>query len=347
MREWIEATQGVKQRVWRGDHVPELAGPMLEDATLFVTGGTGTFGTALLDYLVEHIDFGRVVVFSRDELKQDQIRRRYADDRIQLRLGDVRDSDGVRNAMRGADYVVHAAALKRVDTGEYHPFEFVKTNLLGAQNVIEAARANGVRKVVALSTDKASSPINLYGATKCCSDRMFVAANLEQTTRFSVARYGNVIGSRGSVIPTLRELRERGEPLPITDKRMTRFWIGVQDAVAFILQCLKNSEGGELYVPKIPSMRLLDLMHAIAPDGPFVETSVRPGEKLHEEMIAADEAHRTFALEDQFVMLPAQPEIGLKPPAGAVPVPDRFAYQSDNNDCWLSTDDLVALLERG
>jgi UDP-N-acetylglucosamine 4,6-dehydratase len=288
-----------------------------------------------------------VVVLSRDELKQYEMRTEFGDDsRLRWFLGDIRDPDRLKRALHGVDYVVHAAALKQVDTAEYNPMEYVKTNILGSQNVIEASIDSGVKKVVALSTDKASSPINLYGASKLTADKLFVAANnygASYGTFFSVVRYGNVMGSRGSVIPFFRSIREQGLPIPITDKRMTRFWITLEQAVQFVVDSFDMMEGGELYVPRIPSMRITDLAEAIAPGSPIQEVGIRPGEKLHEEMISSDDSRRTVRLPDRFVVTPVLAEWGFPEIDGEI-VPDGFAYRSDTNDLWLSIDDLRSLV---
>jgi UDP-N-acetylglucosamine 4,6-dehydratase len=239
--------------------------------------------------------------------------------------------------------VVHAAALKQVDTAEYNPFEFVRTNVYGSQNVVEAAIDCGVQKVVALSTDKASSPINLYGATKLTADKIFISANhyaAHHPTRFAVVRYGNVVGSRGSVVPFFARLHAEGKSLPITDKRMTRFWITLDQAVRFVATSFDLMNGGELFVPRIPSMRILDLANAVAPDVSTYEIGIRPGEKLHEEMIALDDAPRTLRLPDRYVVQPTIASWGYVPPAGGEPVADDFVYRSDTNDLWLSIDEL-------
>jgi UDP-N-acetylglucosamine 4,6-dehydratase len=240
------------------------------------------------------------------------------------------------------DYVIHAAALKQVDTGEYNPMEFIKTNVLGSQNVIDASIDAGVKRVVALSTDKASSPINLYGATKLTADKLFVAANnfsFTYGTLFSVVRYGNVMGSRGSVIPFFREIAAQGKPLPITDLRMTRFWISIESAVKFVIDSLEMMTGGELYVPIIPSMKIIDLASAIAPDAKLEEIGLRPGEKLHEEMISADDSRRTIILENRYVVMPVVSEWGYKAPKGKS-MPEGQAYRSDTNALWLSESDI-------
>ena len=319
----------------------------LTQSSILVTGGTGSFGRAFIRHALDHLDPRRVVIFSRDELKQYEMRAAFGDDpRLRWFLGDVRDVDRLRRAMHGVEYVVHAAALKQVDTAEYNPIEYIRTNILGSQNVIEASIDSGVRKVVALSTDKASSPINLYGATKLTADKLFIAANnygAAYDTRFSVVRYGNVMGSRGSVIPFFQSLREQGLPLTVTYTRMTRFWITLDEAVQFVVDSFDMMAGGELYVPRIPSMRITDLAEAIAPGSPIVEIGIRPGEKLHEEMIAADDSRRTVRLPDRYVVTPVLAEWGF-PPIEGDRLPDGFAYRSDTNDLWLSIDDLRSLV---
>ncbi|MDR1768527.1 MAG: UDP-N-acetylglucosamine 4,6-dehydratase (inverting) [Propionibacteriaceae bacterium] len=321
---------------------------VLEGASILITGGTGSFGKAFLKEVLANHNPRRVAVYSRDELKQFEVRNLFNDDkRLRWFIGDIRDQNRLRRAMFGVDYVVHAAALKQVDTAEYNPFEFIATNVLGSKNVIEACIDNEVKKVVALSTDKASSPINLYGATKLCADRLFISGNhyaSGHSTRFSVVRYGNVMGSRGSVVPKWQALAAAGEPLPVTDKRMTRFWITIEQAVQFVIDSFELMTGGELYVPHIPSMNILDLAEAIAPGAATVEIGIRPGEKLHEEMIAADDSRRTLRLGDRFVVMPYISGWGYEPPAGGVPVPDDWSYHSNNNDLWLTPQQLRELL---
>jgi UDP-N-acetylglucosamine 4,6-dehydratase/5-epimerase len=320
----------------------------LQDASVLVTGGTGSFGNAFVRHA---LDAGarRIVVFSRDELKQYEMRAKFADDpRLRWFLGDVRDRLRLTRALHGVDLVVHAAALKQVDTAEYNPFEYVRTNVEGSQNVVDAAIDAGVSKVVALSTDKASSPINLYGATKLCADRLFIGANHYAAgygTRFCVVRYGNVLGSRGSVVPLFRRLAAEGQPLPITDLRMTRFWITLDQAVRFVVDSFAQMEGGELYVPRIPSVRLPDLAEAIAPGAPMRDVGIRPGEKLHEEMIASDDARRTFRADDRYVVMPYLQQWREKEPVVGEPVPDGFAYRSDTNDQWLDVEGVRKVLE--
>lgn len=320
----------------------------LSNSSVLITGGTGSFGKAFLHRLLEMPEGPRrVAVFSRDELKQSDLRQDFDDDRLRWFLGDIRDKDRLMRALHGIDYVVHAAALKQVDTAEYNPFEFVKTNVLGSQNVIDAAIDCGVRKVIALSTDKASSPINLYGATKLTADKLFIAANNYSTpsgTRMAVVRYGNVMGSRGSVIPLFRRLIAEGAPLPITDPRMTRFWITLDKAVDFVLDSFTSMQGGELYVPRIPSMRMTDLAEAMAPGHATQVIGIRPGEKLHEEMISAEDSYRTLLLSDRYVVTPVIAEWGFKPINGTS-VPEGFSYRSDNNDLWLTPEDLRRLLD--
>ena len=321
---------------------------VLRGSSILVTGGTGSFGKAFLRYALDHLEPRRIVVFSRDELKQYEVRQAFQDDeRMRWFLGDIRSRDRLTRAMHGVDYVVHAAALKQVDTAEYNPFEFVQTNVQGSQNVVEAAIDTGVKKVVALSTDKASSPINMYGATKLVSDKLFVSANhyaAGHDTRFSVVRYGNVMGSRGSVVPFFQGLAARGESLPVTDLRMTRFWITLPAAVKFVVDSFDMMQGGELYVPRIPSMKVVDLAEAVAPGATMHEIGVRPGEKLHEEMIALDDGRRTARLGDRYVVHPVIATWGYRPVAEGQPVPEDFRYSSDANDLWLSVEDMRELI---
>ena len=315
----------------------------LDGTSVLITGGTGSLGKALVEYLLKETKVRRIAIFSRDELKQQHLRIQFQDDpRLRWFLGDVRDLDRLKRAFHGVDYVIHAAALKQVDTGEYNPMEFVKTNVLGSQNIIDASIDAGVKRVVALSTDKASSPVNLYGATKLTADKLFVAANnysIAYGTTFSVVRYGNVMGSRGSVIPFFQDIAAQGKPLPITDLRMTRFWISIESAIKFVIDSLEMMTGGELYVPKIPSMKIIDLAHAVAPDTKLVEIGMRPGEKLHEEMISADDSRRTIILENRYVVTPVVAEWGYKPPKGAT-MPEGQAYRSDTNELWMSESDI-------
>lgn len=323
---------------------------VLSNSSILITGGTGSFGKAFITYALNNLDPHRIAVLSRDELKQYELRAAFGDDRrIRWFLGDIRDRERLSRAMRGIDFVVHAAALKQVDTAEYNPYEFVKTNVLGSQNVIDASIDAGVQKVVALSTDKASSPINLYGATKLTADKLFVAGNHyahNTGTAMSVVRYGNVMGSRGSVVPFFQQCVAEGTPIPITDPRMTRFWITLDQAVRFVVDSFDQMNGGELYVPRIPSMRITDLVEAIAPGYPTVITGIRPGEKMHEEMISSDDAHRTVRQPDRYVVTPTIAEWGFVPVTGEA-VPDGFSYRSDTNDLWMTPADLRAILGLG
>ena len=320
---------------------------IFEGSSVLITGGSGSFGKAFLQELLDSHNPSRVVVFSRDELKQYEMRQSMGEDtRVRYFIGDIRDRDRLRMAFHGVDYVVHAAALKQVDTAEYNPMEFVKTNVIGSDNVMQAAIEAGVKKVVALSTDKASSPANLYGATKLTADKLFISGNhyaAGYDTTFSVVRYGNVMGSRGSVIPFFRKLAEENKPFPITDRRMTRFWITLPQAVQFVVDSFEDMAGGELYVPRIPSMRVTDLVQAFNPNAELVDIGIRPGEKLHEEMISSEDSRRTLRRSDRYVVLPTLADWGFTPPAG-VQVEDGFSYTSDNNDEWLSVDDLRAML---
>jgi UDP-N-acetylglucosamine 4,6-dehydratase len=289
----------------------------------------------------------RIVVYSRDELKQHALRNEIGESsRLRWFIGDIRDLERLKRALHGVECVIHTAALKQVDTGEYNPMEFIKTNVLGSQNVIDASIDAGVKRVVALSTDKASSPINLYGATKLTADKLFVAANNyshSYGTTFCVVRYGNVMGSRGSVIPFWKNLADLGQPLPITDLRMTRFWISIEQAVKFVIDSLEIMQGGELYVPRIPSMRIVDLAAAVASNAKLKEVGMRPGEKLHEEMISSDDSRRTYLLGDRYVVTPVVAEWGYKTPNG-LPMAEGVAYQSHTNDLWMSQEDIRKFL---
>ncbi len=321
----------------------------LSGSSVLITGGTGSLGKALIEYLLKDTKVRRIAIFSRDELKQQHLRIEFKDDpRLRWFLGDIRDLDRLKRALHGVDFVIHAAALKQVDTGEYNPMEFVKTNVLGSQNVIDASIEAGVKRVVALSTDKASSPINLYGATKLTADKLFVAANnygFAYGTTFSVVRYGNVMGSRGSVIPFFQNLAAQGKPLPITDLRMTRFWISIESAVRFVIESLEMMTGGELYVPRIPSMKIIDLAHAVDPNAKLEEIGMRPGEKLHEEMISADDSRRTIILENRYVVTPVVAEWGYTTPNGTM-MAEGQAYRSDTNDIWMSEEDIKNFIKK-
>lgn len=316
--------------------------------SILVTGGTGSFGQNMVEYLLE-TSISRVAIFSRDELKQSDMRERIgADERLRFFLGDIRDESRLITAFHGVDYVVHAAALKQVDSGEYNPIEFVQTNVIGSQNVISAAIKTGVKKVVALSTDKASSPINLYGATKLTADKLFIAANNYSQaygTKYSVVRYGNVLGSRGSVIPYFMKLKRERKNIPITDRRMTRFWISISDAVKFVVETLEQMSGGELYVPKIPSMKIIDLAKMFADELEIVEIGIRPGEKLHEEMISSDDSRRTRDLGKRYVVDPLFADWGYATDKGEA-VQDGFTYRSDLNSEWITSEQMKTIIEK-
>lgn len=326
---------------------------MLNFKSILVTGGTGSFGKKFVEtILLRYPEIERVVVYSRDELKQFEMAQQFSPQvyrQIRYFIGDVRDRERLAKAMEGIDIVIHAAALKQVPACEYNPFEAIKTNIHGAQNVIEAAIERGVKQVVALSTDKAAAPINLYGATKLCSDKLFVAANNfrgRHDIKFSVVRYDNVMGSRGSVIPFFLEKRHEGV-LPITDERMTRFNITLEEGVSLVLYALENMWGGEIFVPKIPSYRITDVAAAIAPDCRLNVVGIRPGEKLHEEMITMTDALNTVEFEKYFVILPSIPlwEVGRFTDAfnGRL-CSDGFCYNSGTNDEWLSVEDIRQLI---
>lgn len=328
----------------------------LNGRAILITGGTGSFGKRLVKTVMRRFTPKRLVVFSRDELKQYEMAHELGIDEghpyLRFFIGDVRDRDRLGMAMRGIDFVVHTAALKQVPTAEYNPFECLHTNVIGAENVVHAAIQTGVKRVIALSTDKATNPINLYGASKLASDKIFVAANHlsgQGGTRFSVVRYGNVIGSRGSVIPRFQKLIAEGaDHLPITDSRMTRFWITLQQGVRFVLSCFEMMHGGEIFVPKIPSMRIVDLAGSLAPDLPLREIGVRPGEKLHEVMITEDDSRTTVELDDRYVIEPAfawwPRESYLS--NGGRPVADGFRYSSDTNAEWIDACGLAELIRQ-
>ncbi|HXG51802.1 MAG TPA: UDP-N-acetylglucosamine 4,6-dehydratase (inverting) [candidate division Zixibacteria bacterium] len=322
--------------------------PVLKDKVVLVTGGTGSFGKQFVATVLREGAPKKLIVFSRDELKQFDMRQQFSEERhpcMRYFIGDVRDRERLYRAMDGVDIVIHAAALKQVPTAEYNPLEVIKTNVLGGANIIDAAIDRNVEKVIALSTDKAANPINLYGATKLCSDKLFVAANGysgRHGTRFSVVRYGNVLGSRGSVIPLFRERRRTGV-LPVTDPKMTRFWITLEQAVQFVLSCLERMRGGEIFVPKIPSMKIVDLARALAPECRLEVVGIRPGEKLHETMVPEDDARNTVEYEDCFVIY-AQSVNGNGRRNGGRPCPEGFRYSSDTNSRWLTVEELRQLV---
>jgi UDP-N-acetylglucosamine 4,6-dehydratase/5-epimerase len=328
---------------------------MLSDKSILITGGTGSFGKAFVKTVLERYpNIKRLVVFSRDELKQYEMAQAFSDQKykgLRYFIGDIRDGDRLRRALEGIDVVVHAAALKQVPAAEYNPFECIKTNVLGAQNLIEACLDNKVQRVVALSTDKAAAPINLYGATKLCSDKLFVAANNfkgHRDIRFSVVRYGNVMGSRGSVIPFFLERRASGV-LPITDPAMTRFNISLQEGVEMVLWSLENAWGGEVLVPKIPSYSILDLAKAIGPDCEHPVIGIRPGEKVHEEMITASDSMYTVDMGKYFAILPANAKYSLQEyceKMNAKPVEAGFSYDSGSNSDFLTVGEIARLIEK-
>jgi UDP-N-acetylglucosamine 4,6-dehydratase len=319
---------------------------MFEGTTFLVTGGTGSFGRQFVRTVLQRTKLKRVIVFSRDELKQHDMSRQIDDPRVSYFLGDVRDRDRLYRAFKaGVDVVVHAAALKQVPACEYNPFEAVRTNLLGAQNVVDAAIDVGVPKVLALSTDKAVNPVNLYGATKLCAEKLFVQGNSyagSRPTRFACVRYGNVVGSRGSVIPLFEKQRESGE-ITVTDRRMTRFWLTLEQGVAFVLRCIERMKGGEVFVPRIPSMGILDLAKAVAPECKVKFTGIRAGEKLHETLISSDEARHTVLVDDMFVIKPEFPWWGDGNWKEGETLPEGFAFTSDSNPLWLKVEDLRRL----
>jgi UDP-N-acetylglucosamine 4,6-dehydratase/5-epimerase len=323
----------------------------VDGRAILVTGGTGSFGQAFVKHILAQYRPSRVVVYSRDELKQFEMQQKFEADSLRYFIGDIRDSERLSRALAGIDIVIHAAALKQVPTAEYNPIECIKTNVIGAENVINACIDQKIKKVIALSTDKAVNPVNLYGATKLCSDKLFVAGNHLAGmggTRFSVVRYGNVIGSRGSVIPFFKERAKLGK-LPITDPRMTRFWIRLEDGARFVDRCLRVMRGGEIFIPKTASMRITDLATAIDPDCQQVTIGIRPGEKLHELLITRDDARHTLEFKDFYVIQPSihmwdyvdsavyGEERGRK-------VPADFEYASDRNTQWLDSNQLKAVI---
>lgn len=323
---------------------------MLQNSTILVTGGTGSFGNTFIPMTLEKYKPKKIIVFSRDEMKQWEMAKKFhGDPRVRFFIGDVRDKDRLYRALDGVDYVVHAAATKIVPTAEYNPFECVKTNIHGAMNLIDACIDKGIKRVVALSTDKASSPINLYGATKLASDKLFVAGNSYaggHDTRFSVVRYGNVMGSRGSVIPFFMSIKDKGV-LPITDARMTRFMISLEQGVELVWHAFDDMEGGEIYVKKIPSMKVTDLASVVAPDAKQEVVGIRPGEKLHEQMIGAEDSYYTYEYPEHFKILPNIN--GWSSDAQRIKdgkqVPEGFVYASDNNPEWMTDKQLQAWID--
>jgi len=326
---------------------------MFNNANILITGGTGSFGQKIVQTILNTYQPNKIIVFSRDELKQFEMEQKFpvsVHPCMRYFIGDVRNIERLKEAFYKVDYVIHAAALKQVPACEYNPFEAIMTNVMGAQNIIRAAIAQGVKKVIALSTDKAASPVNLYGATKLCSDKLFIAGNsmsADHGTRFAVVRYGNVVGSRGSVIPFFLKQKKEGK-LTVTDERMTRFSISLQQGVDFVLQNLDRMYGGELFVPKIPSYRILDVAKAVAPDAEIETIGIRPGEKLHEMMISQDAARNTIEFDDYFVIQPQllwwNKQDTLLAEGGSM-CNEGFAYCSDTNDKWLSVDELKEIVK--
>ncbi|WP_289242878.1 UDP-N-acetylglucosamine 4,6-dehydratase (inverting) [uncultured Campylobacter sp.] len=330
---------------------------MFNNKNILITGGTGSFGKKYTQILLKNYKPNKIIIYSRDELKQYEMASEFSHSSMRYFIGDVRDESRLNTAMNGVDFVIHAAAMKHVPIAEYNPMECIKTNIHGAQNVINASLKNGVEKVIALSTDKACDPVNLYGATKLASDKLFIAANNiagQSPTRFSVVRYGNVVGSRGSVVPLFKKLIENGaKELPITDERMTRFWITLEDGVKFVLKNFERMHGGELFIPKIPSMKITDLAATLAPNLPIKLIGIRPGEKLHEIMISADDALHSLEFDDHYVITPsirfydkeadfAINKLGQKGSS----IKSGFEYRSDNNTQWLNQQSLKEMIER-
>lgn len=324
---------------------------MLSNKSILITGGTGSFGRKATEIILKRYSPRRLIIFSRDELKQYEMSQVFPDskhDCMRYFIGDVRDKERLSRAFHDVDYIIHAAALKQVPAAEYNPFEAVKTNVMGAQNVINAAIDQGVKKIIALSTDKSANPVNLYGATKLCSDKLFIAGNAyvrRDHSIFSVVRYGNVIGSRGSVIPLFLKYKQEGT-IPVTDPRMTRFWITMEQAVNFVLTCLEKMCGGELFVPRIPSMNIMDLVKAIAPEARIKIVGIRPGEKIHEVMIPRDESRRTLEFDTFYVV---QPEFRFWERRsswdGGNPVPEGFQYTSDTNPWVLTVEEMREMIK--
>jgi UDP-N-acetylglucosamine 4,6-dehydratase/5-epimerase len=320
---------------------------LFANSTILITGGTGSFGNTFVPMTLARFNPKKLIIYSRDEMKQWEMSKKFeGDKRVRFFIGDVRDRERLYRAMDGVDYVVHAAATKIVPTAEYNPFECVKTNINGAMNLIDACIDKGIKRVVALSTDKASSPINLYGATKLASDKLFVAGNSYaggHDTRFSVVRYGNVMGSRGSVIPFFMSIRDKGV-LPITDERMTRFMISLEQGVELVWHAFEDMEGGEIYVKKIPSMKVTELARAVAPEARHEFIGIRPGEKLHEQMIGEEDAYHTYEYPEHFKILPAINNWSASPERikDGRRVPEGFSYTSDNNTEWMSAETLQA-----
>ena len=330
---------------------------LLDGKVVLITGGTGTFGKAFTKYVFEHFKPRKVIIFSRDEFKQYEMAKKFPPDKYPIRyfIGDIRDKDRLYRAFEGVDYVIHAAAMKQVPASEYNPFEAVKTNVIGAENIVNAAIDKGVKKVIAISTDKAVNPINLYGATKLVMEKIFIAGNAyvgAKDTVLSVVRYGNVVGSRGSVIPLFIELTKKGEKvLPITDKRMTRFWITIEQGVELVLTALEEAVGGEVFVPRIPSMRITDLAKAINPNCEFKIIGIRPGEKIHEVLISEDEGRNVVKMrkngKEIFIILPQffPKRVLYEKYRDFEKLPEGFSYRSNTNDWWLTREELYEMIK--
>jgi len=322
---------------------------MFSGKSILVTGGTGSFGKKFVEIVLAEHDPQKLIVFSRDELKQHDMRQQFPDgpnSPVRYFIGDVRDKDRLYRAFHGVDVVVHAAALKQVPACEYNPFEAVQTNIIGGKNVIDAAIDCGVKRVLTISTDKAVNPINLYGATKLCAEKLFIDGHAyagHRDTRFSCARYGNVVCSRGSVIPIFLEQKQKGR-LTITDPKMTRFWITLEQGVRFVMQCIEQMHGGEIFIPKIPSMNIMDLAKALAPDCRVEFIGIRPGEKLHEVLVSEEESRCALELDDRFVLLPIETERAMKNWPSGRPLPQGFRYTSDDNPQQLTAEALMKLL---
>ena len=319
----------------------------LDNKVLLITGGTGSFGSAMVRYLLKNTKLRTVRIFSRDEYKQVHLQRLFeGDDRLRFFLGDIRDKDRVRRAFDGVDIVLNAAALKQVPVCEYNPFEAIQTNIIGGMNVVDAAIDCGVKAVMNISSDKAVSPVNLYGATKLCAEKVFIHGNSytgQRGTRFACVRYGNVVGSRGSVLPLFLK-QATGGVLTLTDKRMTRFWIDLEAAVQFVLRSLAIMVGGEIFVPRIPSMRVIDLAQTIAPEAKIKEIGIRPGEKLHETLIMMEESRHTIAFEDLYIILPEWFHARVQRPYQGKALPEDFVYSSEINDDWLNTEQMQKMI---
>jgi UDP-N-acetylglucosamine 4,6-dehydratase/5-epimerase len=326
-----------------------------KDKVILITGGTGSFGKKFIQVMLKDYQPAKIIVFSRDELKQHEMRQSGFDHpSLRYFIGDVRDRDRLRRAFHGVDIVVHAAALKQVPACEYNPMEAIKTNILGSSNVVEAALDEGVMKVLALSTDKAVNPVNLYGATKLAAEKLIIQSNAYAAgtaTRYSCVRYGNVVGSRGSVVPVFIKQRQNGGSITITDERMTRFWISLEQGVRFVARCIEQMRGGEVFVPKIPSMKVIDLAHAVAPSARVNVVGIRPGEKLHETLVSEDEARNAIELNDMFVVQPAESFwFGREWSSQGSQLTDGYRYTSDTNKDWLTVDQIrqiIAPIEEG